>query len=264
MRSWGVFFLFFFIAVCDDREINGVTLLTQVHIPTQSLKWRLLGGKKPKWVFVWLTVQSLAWRQICICRFLGGFDGSETVNPPRFLQGVLGFCFLVSDSVCCNSYLQCFGYVVWSNPLSTCQVFSWNLLLFLHWVSLDISKQLRGPQTSPAVRLITALLFSVNSWAWYRLVEIVLLDFVVYLEAFCWEKGILGSLMRYQPKHSLTPHCHQSLEGYFLLKDTDVYLLIWERTHIFPTQLQYSIIFLFYINTFSTVCCSVETRTNFH
>ena len=37
---------FIFIVVCDDREINGVTLLTQVHIPTQSLKVTSLGGKK--------------------------------------------------------------------------------------------------------------------------------------------------------------------------------------------------------------------------
>lgn len=93
-----------------------------------------------------------------------GFDRSETVHPPHFLQGVRDVdfifptLFVVIDmfNVLVMSFDQThFLCVRFSSETCYC--------LFCTEYLLDISKQLRGSRPSPAAHLNTALLLAVNS-----------------------------------------------------------------------------------------------------
>lgn len=97
---------------------------------------------------------------------LSGFDGSETVHPPHFLQGVrdVDFTFLTPSVV-----IHIFNVSVMSFDQThfLCVGFSSETCycLFCTEYLLDISKQLRGSRPSPAAHLNTALLLAVNSRA---------------------------------------------------------------------------------------------------
>lgn len=91
------------------------------------------------------------------------FDGSETVHPPHFSSKGFGTWFYFLMFVVITSWLSC---------LIThflCVRF-WNLLLLvLHWVSLDISKQFARVSTVSCCAPTSwhALLLAVNSWMEY-------------------------------------------------------------------------------------------------
>lgn len=95
-----------FFNCCLWWQGNSVKLLTQVHIPMQSLKWRHGGEKKLNRVF-FCKIDSSVFKLMANSHlsFLLGFDGSETVHPPPFLQGVWDVYFILSDPVCCKSHL---------------------------------------------------------------------------------------------------------------------------------------------------------------
>lgn len=160
MRSWGVlFFLFFFFYCCLWRQGNGVTLLTQVHIPTQSLKWRLREREKKK-------RNGSVFNLMANLTLLSGFDGSETVHPPSFSSRGLGWVFFFFLILIVVINISNVLVMLFNQTHFLCVRFSSETyyLLVLHWVSLDISKQFRGSRPSPAHQS-TALLLAVHSWA---------------------------------------------------------------------------------------------------
>lgn len=85
MRSWGVFFFYsdsFYCRLwwqgnkwCDASDASAY--------PHAEFKSDVFWGKKLHGVFFvwWLTAQSLAWRQICICRFLGDLMDQRQLIP---------------------------------------------------------------------------------------------------------------------------------------------------------------------------------------
>lgn len=140
MTSWGVFFVCFFfsIVVCDDREIVWRFFDASAY-PRPEFKVTTVG----------LTVRSFNLMANLHLSLLLGFDGSETVHPPSFSsRGFLDvdFIFLIQFVV-----IHIFNVVV-DQTHFLCVRFSPETYycLFCTWVSLDISKQLRGSRPSPA------------------------------------------------------------------------------------------------------------------
>lgn len=154
---------FFLIVVCNDRDIGVTLFLTRraefARATTEEKKSeRVLGvffRKKstvPSWGFRRLLLES---------------DGSETVHPPWFfLQrgSVRGFTFPTSRLYSHISVLS------FRSPIFYVSGFRNLLLLVLHWVSIDISKQFFARVSTVSCRAPTgwhALLLAVNSWMEY-------------------------------------------------------------------------------------------------
>lgn len=151
-----------FFNCCLWWQGNSLTLLTQVHIPAQSIKWRLRGKKKLNGFvfFVRLTAQSSTCWQICICRFCCDLMDKRQFIPFILFKGFLGcgfFFFLILFDV-----IHVFNVLVmlFDQTHFLCVRFSSETYycLFCTELSLDISKQLRGFRPSPAAHQNTALL----------------------------------------------------------------------------------------------------------
>ncbi len=163
MRSWGVFF----IVVCDGREIVW-RFWRKCISPVQSLKWRLRGGKKAEWGF-FCKIDSSVFNLMANLHLslLLGFDGSETVHPPHFLQGVSGcwfFFFLILFVVThiFNVSVMLFDQTHFLRVRFSSETYT-------ACFALSISRYLQAiagrPRPSPAAHQSTALLLAVNSWA---------------------------------------------------------------------------------------------------
>lgn len=148
MRSWSVLFFY----CCLWWQGNSVTLLSQCISPCRIKKWR----KKAECFF-----SSIWWQ---ICRFCWDLMDKRQFIPLLFSRGFrcwfhfFWFCLLYLTPLmsCCliKRTLYPSGFLL--KPI---------LLLVLHWVSLDISKQFWGSRPSPAAYHNTALLLIVNSSA---------------------------------------------------------------------------------------------------
>lgn len=88
---WGaeVFFFFLFFYCCLWWQGNRVTLVTQVHIPVQNLKWMGIVN----FVCDWLTAQSSTWWQIC--RFCWDLMDKRQFMPLIFFKGMLILFFRI-------------------------------------------------------------------------------------------------------------------------------------------------------------------------